>query len=444
MTDHRQEVIMFLIEQYKDALEEAQAQLSAPVKKMFYNKYNDILQKSQIMDSFHDYLKLKDQIRHVYLQLSSQHFSTYWCSSISSKTHLNYDSQATQYSSYYARTTQSMQQTRIENNYSKEFLSCLCNSDYEFFLTDSGMSSINLALSLCHYFNKSGSFYIQKDIYYEAYPLIKSLFADVKILSMKEIYAALNSDTEIACIFVGYTKLYINDIPLSIQELFTQISQYKNNKTLFVIIDRTFFSLNDNFYEYLVNFNFPPNIIIISVESLLKHYQYGLDIVNMGACFIYSRLCSKYCFSEVSKLLYDALSCRPNPLLCDRVFDFNKMLLKTQFKVAQTNSIMFQHVIDEFSSIPIGMANDSKVEIADVFYIVLPNIEIGEQIIEESISTGCFVAGQSFGFDLTRICCETDFFTRKTFLRVSVGTEDNDDITNKSYIFKGILRQFLC
>lgn len=442
---HRENLIAWLLDQYMHVLNEDCPYEINTYKKIFLNKYHDFCKKIENMYGFYEYLTLKYQIRNAYLQMVSLRNCDFWCSGNIEMNPSNLSSYLQSVKNFYARTSGSKQQIKAESNFKREFIApVMCNStDYAFYLTDSGMSAVNLAIHLSHYFSHIGPLYVQKDLYYEVFPVLKAVYKQVNFIDVGDIYDLLASDSEISCIFAEYTRQTTIENPLSLQELLLRISHHKQKSLLFVILDRTFFSLDDQFYDLISKIKLPHNTVIISVESLLKHHQYGLDMVNLGACFIYSSMCHKKIFLDVTDLLYNALSCRPNPMMCDRLFPFNKKILENQFNIAKSNAALLHQSLVDFSVIPVTMSKNTYISTADILYIPVHNFEIGEEIISRILKKQAINHGQSFGFDITRLCCEKDILTKEVYLRISVGTEDETVFEQMSIYMRDILKHIL-
>jgi hypothetical protein len=374
------------------------------------NRYNNA-------KDFYEYVRIKYELRKWFLNWSAFNNLNYWISG-----------DPLNNTSFYARTTKSKIEERFEQNFISEFISpFLSNKNYYFCFTNSGMSSINLALHLNLYFNNKSEIYVQNDSYYEIYPIVKTLYKNIYHVNINDIYKLLKSDTDISCIFVGYTKNNKDNI-INIEKLMRLLSLHNQKSIMFVIIDRTFFSLCDDFYYIINNIKFNPNIVLISTESLLKHYEYGLDLANLGACFIYSSLCNKKIFFNIIKLLFESLSCRPELNVFYRILPFNKQLLYKEYEIHKYNASIFNDMLKKYNFINISMQYGELINNADILYLPVKNYELSCDLVEKITNETSVIQGQSFGFDITRVCSELNFYNHKAFLRFSIGLEEKDQI----------------
>ena len=390
--------------------------------------------------SFNEYLIKKMFIRDIYLKCRVGNFREDWISKkifIANK-HIFSDSCD---DTYYERTASSTLERKFIIDFENNFI---CNkiedSQYKLFFTSSGMSAILLALHLCQMLSKSKRIIVQNDMYYEIEPVLKTIFNYVEYCNVEQIYQLLLK-SDVVCYFLGYARKSESTNILSIQRLIDVLSRTENNKPIFVIVDRTYFSLVDKFYDQLGRLVNKENITIISVESLLKHYQYGLEMTTLGAMLVYSKKCKSRIYAEMISLLYISLGVRLSPVLYSRLFAFDKAVLTDMFMLACHNAECLYKYLQDETVIKIGYGDGPNLKGGDLLYISVASVQQCKEIISFIQKDRKVLHGQSFGLDITRVCCEENKKRHDVKLRISLGTEDEESIENLGESIKNALQK---
>ncbi|MBD7913050.1 hypothetical protein [Clostridium cibarium] len=352
--------------------------------------------------------------------------------------------------------------------YEKKLLKELYESDNKAkskllgYMTSSGMKALELSLMIYKVISREQmKMYYQCNYYYEGITLIRNLFPYSISLSVSEIYSKLDNNEEIGCILLEPGTTWPIGEGIDLDKFFNKLKLHVQKGPLFIIIDRTIVSIAEeihlNYSKYMKN-----NQVLITVESGLKYYQYGLDIVNFGFCTIYGFICRIPAYIELTEHLINVISAIPDPALIKRLPEVNRLMVQKRLKrMARNSNLLFsffkylkvKNIINEIHQ---SVSNEKLLKIEEIpwngtlIYIqnginkTLADYEtLSNRIINHSKESLSIHKGGSFGFDTMRLsACEELENPLNCSLRISVGRDTLFDLINKIIFFKSFFLDF--
>lgn len=326
------------------------------------------------------------------------------------------------------------------------------------YLTNSGMKALEVALfSIKNIANNDNPIFYQSNFYYEGITLINNLIPDAKAIKVEDIYEKIESGIDIAGLIIDSSSTWPIGESINLERVFSEIRKLKQSSPFFLVIDRTVKTIYDQFFQ-LYSDKLPNNVILVSVESGLKHYQYGMDITNLG-CVVFSgaSLRSKV-YKDMIRHFISVLSARPNPEMVNQLPKCSYEKMRNRLKrISRNSNIMYLF----FNTMEL------KGEISKVYKAInpyLPVIEINEEwiggiiyiqlsqckgisdyeglarlITEKADEEKMLFYGSSFGFDTMRFSSVEDPSQKNNCaLRISVGRYTQNELLEILFYLRDI------
>ena len=426
---------------------------------LYHSRLSDIDKKIKMYESnkelfdFRKFIELKYELRIVLKQVVGLHTSFNWQSPASS-----YDSNSLIECSLlqnnqfiYMRTHTSEELVRIEGMIAKEYYELLDSDEkYVGHLTNSGMKALEVAIVLQKMTCLNDyPVYFHEGTYFESKELINRLYTNPIQIDTENLYFKLDSNEKINCIIVDTGVNWPVKKSVNLDLLFEKISHHNQREPLFVILDSTLSSVSNHIFSKYVE-KIPKNVIIVTVESMLKYFQMGMELTNLGFVVFYGDMLKRQLYKDIVFDLLRTLTAIPDDSLIKRLPDLRVDYLKSRLKRITRNSRYLMGYCDYLKerglieSVVSSSSEDNNFYIDDEpwlggqLYLRFNRIDSIEQY--EDISK-CFIYnekykanisyGMSFGFDTTRVCAIQDLKcdgSSGLCLRVSVGKESLSEI----------------
>lgn len=341
--------------------------------------------------------------------------------------------------SYGSAAVKKYEEAALEAFYS---LSPSAHSQHIGFVTTSGMKALELAIAASKSFT-GGSLpsYYQSGFYCEGVDLIKLLLNDPQELEPDQLYKMVEQNRPIGCLLVDPAKCWPVKPSVDLVRLMDSLSRHKQNEPLFVIVDRTLTSIANPLFGRYAD-RLPPNVVLISVESGIKHMQYGLELANAGYLAAAGGMLSSQAHRDRWVELLSLLDAGVDPVMVRQLPPPDSQRLTVRLSRLNRNA----HVMNAFLN---HLVREGKVSafyrsvepsdhymldgrpwIGSIFYIQLPGcrtVEEYEEWIDAFVVSAPreqhFVTGGSFGFDTFRMNAVHDKTCQNNALRVSVGRD---------------------
>lgn len=422
----------------------------------------DLLETSSY---FTEYMKIKYKIRILLIQLAGVWSSSDWQSPSITRSELKEQGLRQIEQNTYMRSYGS----EFIKTYTQDLINAYFDMSYECrrkiigYLTCSGMKAMEAALiSYKMIVKESFPVYYQLGFYYEGISLMESLLENVQSLSVEEIYAKLDSEDPIGCLVLDSATTWPAYVGIDLDILLKKVKTHKQDNLLFIIIDRTMASISSQLINQYGD-NLPSYVVLICVESLLKYYQHGLDITNIGIILYVGSIFRIPKFSELINFLLKTLSATPDPSLVRRLPRPNRTMLEIRLSRMARNTHLifsfFQYLqkkklvcnallgIDPDANLLIGKTK----WVGSLLYVQLSKLYtlkdyevISLKMVEDAPAALHFHNGTSFGFDTTRISHVFNYLEEKDesfALRISLGTYNMKElIFITQYIFHHFTR----
>lgn len=298
---------------------------------------------------------------------------------------------------------------------------------------NSGISAIyNVIISLKRILRKEKLNILTQSSYFETGMINSILMNSISTLDS-------NTDVEFDVIFIESID-YNNLCYCSLIELIqSREISFSDNQITFIIVDTTLYK-DKNEVENTFGKIFPTNVILIEVESLIKFYQLGLELSNVGAVTIYSH----YSICEIvddlavylkkvrnisgSNLNLYEIALLSNELMLnhDLVDVYRTRIYKNARKfydILSKEKSNFKFIYPEKNkgeSPFIIMKNESYTIDDYLLYCSLLKIIVEEEEVD-------VIMGSSFGFNHTRYeLIITDRVKGEAFIKLSIGAFDEN------------------
>ncbi|UOE58264.1 hypothetical protein HPB58_12945 [Priestia filamentosa] len=419
-------------------------------------KHISLLQSIENDSFFSIFIRIKYQIRRLLKQLSGMLTSTDWLSpAVSKKGSWTEKGDYQKEEDVYMRLRGSQNLKELERVFLNEYYeySDVYENKTKGFITCSGMKALEVALIAYKMINKrdNSPIFYQDGLYYEGITLVNSIDQGAQSLTVEEIYNKLDDSEDINCLIVdpGTTWPIRKGIEMDI--LMKKICKIRHTKPFFLIIDRTVTTISSQIIRDYGE-KLPKNVILISIESGLKYYQLGLDLMNMGFICIHGYLLRLPSFLNTFNHLLGVLSASPEPDLCFRLPPFSlKRLENRLIRMGRNTSLlyeMFKHLQEkkDISTVRPAIQDDYGYRIGKTNWIgTLLYVQSNElrdkedyysaarKISSNSPNNLCIFTGSSFGFDSMRVgpVEEANTISPNNAIRFSVGREPINEILLK-------------
>lgn len=321
------------------------------------------------------------------------------------------------------------------------------------YLTNSGMKALELALISYKTITKDKlPLYYQEGYYYEGITLINNLYYDADALAVDEIYKKLENNEEIGCLLLDPGTTWPIHSGVDLDLVFSLLEKHKQRSPMFLVVDRTITSISNQVLEKYKD-NIPSYVVLIVVESGIKYYQQGLDLVNLGLITFTGNIFRMSAYRDVIKHLTSVLSVYLDPSLLYRLPQpslfyaenrLKRMSRNTNILISFYNFLKEKHLIDDIYS-SVSSKKEYRIRgqpwLGTLIYIKHHNsleytayMQDAKQIINSEGINSHFNQGSSFGFDTNRLCVVEEMFKEEPncALRLSVGRESIQDILKSS------------
>lgn len=298
---------------------------------------------------------------------------------------------------------------------------------------NSGISAIyNVIISLKRILRKEKLNILTQSSYFETGMINSILMNSISTLDS-------NTDVEFDVIFIEVID-YNNLCYCSLIELIqSREISFSDNRITFIIVDSTLYkdkSEIDKAFEKI----FPTNVILIEVVSLIKFYQLGLELSNVGAVTIYSHhsICETVddlavYLKKVRNISGSNLNLYEIALLSNELM-LNEDLVNVYRTRIYKNARKFYNILSkEKSNFKFIYPENNKGESP---FIIMKNEDftiddyllycslLKMMVEEEEVGV---IMGSSFGFNHTRYeLIITDRVKGEAFIKLSIGAFDEN------------------
>ncbi len=344
----------------------------------------------------------------------------------------------------YMRTYGSEYVKAFEDEVMKAFypMSDACRSQCIRFLTSSGMSALELALvAYKKHTGEQSPCYVQSGFYCEGADLTSALLHHSQELSVERIYEELERGTEIGCLIVDPGVCWPVKSAVDLELLFAKLEGHTQDKPLYIIVDRTLTGVANPLFKRYGD-RLPSHVVLISVESGIKYYQYGLDLVNVGFVAAVGAALQEQRIQEQWIALLGQLTAGADPLMVRQLPIPDAERLTARLQRLNRNAYWIESFLRYLKASGVVQAYYSSVKpseqyqmeglpwLGSVFYIQLHGEwrEADYQAWINELVAGApdelhLTSGGSFGFDTFRFNTVTDPTGQLNALRMSVGRD---------------------
>ncbi|GAA3411366.1 hypothetical protein ACFFNY_19880 [Paenibacillus hodogayensis] len=310
------------------------------------------------------------------------------------------------------------------------------------FLTTSGMKALELALVAYKSTTREAlPFYIQEGFYGEGIELTNTLLNDPLELDVAGLYAKVEANAPVGGLLVDPGVCWPVRPAVDLARLFEGLSRHRQEQPLYVIVDRTLTSVaNPLFAKYADRL--PSHVVLVSVESGIKHMQYGFDLANAGFLVATGRALEAAERREQWVTLLALLDAGADPVAVRQLPapDLQRViarLSRLNRNACWMDAFLGHAVREEKVSVyfrSVDPSPDYKLDgrewIGPLFYIQFPGYRSVAQyqswidsFVVSAPAEEHFVSGGSFGFDTFRMNVVSDADGTEAALRVSVGRD---------------------
>lgn len=397
--------------------------------------------------SFDDFIRIKYELRAILKQIVGIHTSFNWQSpSSSNKPEDVIECSLLQKGQFiYMRTHTSDILEGIEKKLLEEYYGIPANDVRTVgHLTNSGMKALEVAIVLQRMTCKDDlPIYYHDGTYFESKELINRLYKDPIQLGADEIYRKLDSNERIGCLIIDAGVNWPNKKSIDMPIFFEKLQRHSQTDPIFVIVDCTLTSIASNIigkYRDVL----PKHAILVIVESMLKYFQMGMELTNLGFVLFQGYLLERQLFKDIVFDILRTVTAIPDDSLVKRLPMFSSDIFKKRMKRLSRNTKCFFRYFEELKQKGIvegvttsvspssEFAIDEEKWVGSIIYLRLKGFKDIEQyedfskrFVEQSSNTlVCY--GMSFGFDTTRFCAVQDLkaeISEGLCLRISVGRE---------------------
>ncbi|MFK7692429.1 hypothetical protein [Paenibacillus sp. HJGM_3] len=325
-------------------------------------------------------------------------------------------------------------------------MSADCESRSVRFVTSSGMSALALALSA--YRKHTGGWlptYVQRGFYGEGVDLAQLLLQEStsrpQLVDADQIHALVEQGKAIGCLLVEPGLTWPVEPPVDLDRLMAQLERHPQTEPLYVIVDRTLTGIANPLFERYGD-RLPPHIVLISVESGIKYYEYGLDLMSAGYIVATGKALKEPAAADAWVALLGLLNAGADPAMVRQLPVPDADRLQARLGRLNRNAWLVQSFLRHMQDQGFVWRADTSVHpshayqmggmpwIGAVFYIQLREgmTEAAYQawidrLISEAPEELHLTAGGSFGFDTFRFNTVTDGSGTRNALRMSVGRD---------------------
>ncbi len=337
-----------------------------------------------------------------------------------------------------------------EQKFKKEYIDCPFKFPIHMFLVNSGMAALSTILTFLHCEEKlDRPVLVGENTYFQSKELI------VKTYDKNAILVREDQTAEI-CLAIATLKpsvLFLDSLTNTNATLAPNLTTIIDfaiktvKEDLAIVIDNTCLSLY--FQPMRQVFLKAKHVRIIVYESLNKYHEFGTDRVTAGIIWAYGKDTEKLfeyrknCGTNISDTAVYALPVPSRKLLTSRLARFERNAKFLTDRISQSIKVhTLEHKISiQYPGLPTHPSYTHMRNLSfhgSFFCIELKNpydkISIFHTLLRRVLSEAKKInlpltAGTSFGFDTTRIyvvASKTHY--AKPFIRISVGTEDREEI----------------
>lgn len=404
---------------------------------------------------FEEYVRLKYALRGLSKQIVGVYTSFNWQSPASSnESNALVECGELQKGQFtYMRTHTTEHLCFLENKIMDEYYGLNVDDETNVgYLTNSGMKALEVAITL-QKLTCLNNFpvYYHEGIYFESKELVNRFYSNPHQVSTEELYDKVEKNEKINCIImdIGNNWPVKNGVALNV--FFDKLEHHKQREPLFIIVDCTLAPLVSNIYLKYRN-KLPQNVILVTVESLLKYFQMGLELTNLGFVVFHGYLLKRQLYRDIVFDLLRTLTAIPDASLIERISDFSVRHLKCRLNRFSRNARFlydyFLHLKDmnivESVRTSIAKQNnfviDNEQWIGSILYVQFKNFnsleeyeKLAKDFIYDESRSSLVCYGMSFGFDTTRFCAVQDIKLEGSeglCLRISIGKDTILEIVN--------------
>lgn len=348
---------------------------------------------------------------------------------------------------------------KIEVDYFREYYMIADSNAHHMYMrfTSSGMKALEMAI--ISYLNiqtdLSLPVYYQSNFYYEGITLIQALYPTAQSVATEELYQVLASERPIGCLLVEPSTTWPVGSEIDFDLVIKLLKRHKQKRPLFVIVDKTLSSIFNQPFLNDMN-DLSKNVVIVTIESALKYYQFGLDLVNLGMISFYGKIFRFIQYRELLDHLMAVLTAIPDHGLILRLPSPNYRAVQNRLlRMARNCDFLyrvllerkeeggFYQVFRSFSDSNSKFSCNGQVWRGNLLYVMLRKelafssyITALQNFLLCAPKRLCIQRGGSFGFDTLRLCCVEDFYgTESSALRISVGRDTVSEMIDKCRFF---------
>ncbi|MGG4551376.1 hypothetical protein, partial [Paenibacillus humicus] len=321
------------------------------------------------------------------------------------------------------------------------------------FITNSGLKALETALLVLKQItgDRFPVFY-QAGFYYEGISLQKLILKEVRALHVNEIYDLLDSQEEIGGLIIDSATTWPSSTGIDLELLFEKVRNHKQKSPMVIIYDRTLSSISVQLFEKFA-MDLPSTNVLISVESAIKYYQFGLDLINLGCVVMYSSLFRIKKFFDLIFYIFRILTASPDPILIMKMPAPSIKLIEQRMARISKNVELYVSFFGYLKKkglifeVFTGIDLEKRLKIShmnwvgSLVYVTISYLSSHQQyeyfvkyVVENAPAELHLHMGASFGFDTTRLSTVSDVLmdsNGESALRFSIGTESEFEIFNK-------------
>lgn len=349
-----------------------------------------------------------------------------------------------------------LDESRFENLFLKEYIDAKFKFLLKAYLVNSGQAAFQTILTFLQASQKlKGKVMVGQASYFQYKQILNGILAENTVFfnekNQSEIEKKIISSKPKA-IFID---ALCNDKNLALPEIAKIIDFiYKFvDWEIYLVIDKTCLATFSQPFRTFRMIPFNKNVHIICFESLNKYYQFGLDRVTAGIIVCENRDAGgifeyrKHSGTNITDISTFALPTPNRKLLIKRLLRHKRnifMLASYLTDDIKSRSSKIEEIVYPFNN---------EIDFCGSFFnIILRNKYDKPQLMQKFIKIAIneakkvkinLVAGTSFGLNTTRIYL-TSLYSKfgNPFLRISVGTEDMEEMDAIKRVFRQTIRKF--
>lgn len=407
-----------------------------------------------------EFLSAKHEIRSILAQIAGTWSSTNWQCPSTTNSYIKEKGISQVEENTYTRAYGSEYVKAYEKQFIQEYykIPSELSSRTLGYITNSGLKALETALLVYKQItgDKFPVFY-QEGSYYEGISIQRIFLNDAREVHVSGIYDLLDSKEEIGGIIIDSATTWPASEGIDLDLFFEKVRTHEQKSPMVIIYDRTLSSVSIQLFENFAK-DLPLTIVLISIESAIKYYQYGLDLINLGCIVMYSSLFRIKKYFDLIDYTFRILTASPDPTLIMKMpapsiqlieermirFSKNMELYVSFFKFLKKEGLV--------SEVLTSINLDKRLKIlgmnwtGSLIYVTVGHLYTHKQyedfaayVVKNAPPELHLHMGAGFGFDTTRLSTVYNVLMDsdgRCALRFSVGTESRNEIFHKcNYLY---------